>query len=394
MVCRPTSRAYTNSLSQRIELLEGMLKQVGQTPPPACHPPRTTRSFPQQGDNADESIKTAPKAPRVPQPDSMSSSQSVESGDEISQPIDQVPELPELPENDLYHTEEPLRRPSQTLERSQRSSNSPLSSVGSKDKGIVDRILSTSGHLSYDSASGRLRYFGPTTNFHVYADLNMATTRNESREQTKRTDKIIRALPPEVYDYLMELYWSSYNSVLHVVHRKAFEEDKENGGTQNYSGFLNICLLAMGYRFADPNRPETQKIGVWDRESDLHREAKYLFEYELEKPGGIPSVQALLILGDLECGVGRDNTGWMIGGMSLRPYLQNTSCLCPIFDSSIVPNLADDTFRDGVSPRIRPWSESRHNTTGSHRTRSPNPAHGSLGMRSVRQVSLDCLIWT
>jgi hypothetical protein len=54
---------------------------------------------------------------------------------------------------------------------------------------------------------------------------------------------------------------------------------------------------------------------VWDRESDLHREAKYLFEYELEKPGGIPSVQALLILGDLECGVGRDNTGWMIGGI-------------------------------------------------------------------------------
>ena len=157
----------------------------------------------------------------------------------------------------------------------------------------------------------------------------MATTRNESREQTKRTDKIIRALPPEVYDYLMELYWSSYNSVLHVVHRKAFEEDKENGGTQNYSGFLNICLLAMGYRFADPNRPETQKIGVWDRESDLHREAKYLFEYELEKPGGIPSVQALLILGDLECGVGRDNTGWMIGGMSLRALLAKYFVLLP-----------------------------------------------------------------
>src|SRR5271155_1276441 len=116
-IYRPTSRAYTNSLSQRIELLEGMLKQVGQTPPQACHPPRTTRSFPQQGDNVDEPIKTAPKVPRVPQPDSTSSSQSIESGDETSQPIDQLPELPELPENDLYHTEESLRRPSQTLER-------------------------------------------------------------------------------------------------------------------------------------------------------------------------------------------------------------------------------------------------------------------------------------
>ena len=124
-----------------------------------------------------------------------------------------------------------------------------MSSVGSKEKGIVDRILS---HLSYDSASGRLRHFGPTTNFHVYADLYMATTGSESREQNKQTDRNIRALPPETYDYLMELYWPSYNSVLHVVHRKAFEEDKENGGTQNYSGFLNICLLAMGLQICGP----------------------------------------------------------------------------------------------------------------------------------------------
>lgn len=270
--------------------------------------------------------KRAIKVPSALRPDSTSSSQSNESSDHTSQPTNH---LPELPENESFQTDDQFLPPAQTLERLQRSSNSPMSSVGSKEKGIVDCILSTSGHLSYDSASGRLRYLGPTTNFHVYADLNMATTRSESREQNKRVDRIIRALPPKTYDYLMELYWSSYNSVLHVVHRKAFEEDKENGGTQNYSGFLNICLLAMGYRFADPNRAETQKIGVWDRESgresDLHREAKYLFEYELEKPRGIPSVQALLILGDLECGVGRDNTGWMIGGMILPRFLRAIS---------------------------------------------------------------------
>lgn len=98
------------------------------------------------------------------------------------------------------------------------------------------------------------------------------------------------------------------------MNRKAFEEDKENEGTQNYSGFLNVCLLAIGVRFADLNRPEMQKVGFWDRESDLHREAKYLFEYELEKPGGIPSVQALLLLGDLEAGVGRDKIGWLYAG--------------------------------------------------------------------------------
>ena len=34
-----------------------------------------------------------------------------------------------------------------------------------------------------------------------------------------------------------------------------------------------------------------------------------MLEYELEQPGGIPSIVALLLLGDLECGVGRDNVG-------------------------------------------------------------------------------------
>ena len=53
-------------------------------------------------------------------------------------------------------------------------------------------------------------------------------------------------------------------------------------------------------------------------ESTLHREAKYMLDHELERPGGIPSVVALLLLGDLECGVGRDNLGWMYGGMAVR----------------------------------------------------------------------------
>jgi hypothetical protein len=43
-----------------------------------------------------------------------------------------------------------------------------------------------------------------------------------------------------------------------------------------------------------------------------------MLDHELERPGGIPSVVALLLLGDLECGVGRDNLGWMYGGMAVR----------------------------------------------------------------------------
>lgn len=43
-----------------------------------------------------------------------------------------------------------------------------------------------------------------------------------------------------------------------------------------------------------------------------------MLDLELERPGGIPSVAALLILGDSEVGVGRDNVGWMYAGMAMR----------------------------------------------------------------------------
>jgi len=103
----------------------------------------------------------------------------------------------------------------------------------------------------------------------------------------------------------MHLFWQHYNGVLHVVHEEAFTEDRDHARTQFYSGFLHICILAMGYRFADKSRTDMQRISLPDRESTLHREAKFMLDLELERPGGIPSVAALLILGDSEVGVGR-----------------------------------------------------------------------------------------
>ena len=116
----------------------------------------------------------------------------------------------------------------------------------------------------------------------------------------------------------MDLFWEYYNSVLHIVHREAFNSDLQAptsiGNNKYYSGFLHICILAMGYRFADLEREDMKMITLGNRECTLHREAKYMLDMELERPGGIPSVQAFLLLGDLECGVGRDNTGWMYAG--------------------------------------------------------------------------------
>lgn len=38
-----------------------------------------------------------------------------------------------------------------------------------------------------------------------------------------------------------------------------------------------------------------------------------MLEHELERSSGIPSVFALILLGDLDFGVGRDTLGWLYG---------------------------------------------------------------------------------
>jgi hypothetical protein len=76
--------------------------------------------------------------------------------------------------------------------------------------------------------------------------------------------------------------------------------------------------LAARYRFADKQRPDIRGITLAERESTLYREAKCMLDYEMERPGGIPSIGALLLLGDLEVGCGRDNAGWLYSGMAYR----------------------------------------------------------------------------
>ncbi|KAH3920552.1 hypothetical protein HBI56_071570 [Parastagonospora nodorum] len=295
---RPISRAYMCSLTERVALLETMLKDQGQEPPPANHPPKTRHGNQQNED--DSPNRRAANSQNVQHEQSSPGSQPSPQDDYIYQDLDP-----------LEQNESPLG--------DAESASSPSILPPPKKDGMVNRLLSTRGHLSFDQLSGRLRYFGPTTNCHVHSEIgNPMDSAQEQSEQARRADKIIRSLPLETYDYLMDLFWQCYNPVIHVLHHEAFNEDREMGRTQFYSGFLHVCVLAMGFRFAEKNRPDIRKIALPQMESTLHREAKYMLDHELERPGGIPSVVALLLLGDLECGVGRDNLGWMYGGMAVR----------------------------------------------------------------------------
>lgn len=277
------------SLTERVALLETMLKEQGVEAPPANHPPKT-RHPPRDGE------------PSVNGKPNDSHQQQHENSSPGSQPSPQD-EYADGDHND-HDTGSYLGEADST--------GSPSMLPPPKRDGMVSRLLSTRGHLSFDQLSGRLRYFGPTTNCHVHSELgNPMDTEKQTSEQARRAEKIIRSLPMETYDYLMDLFWQCYNPVIHVLHQEAFNEDREAGRTQFYSGFLHVCVLAMGFRFADKHRPDIQKIALPQMESTLHREAKYMLDHELERPGGIPSVVALLLLGDLECG-GKFVVRWQI----------------------------------------------------------------------------------
>lgn len=294
-----------STLTDRVALLESMLKEQGVEAPPVTYPPKTTRgTLYADGDESRGRAATQP-----PQSSRKSDSHNTEGPSPSSVPDDNV---------------EDLHGGSSTSFDGRHDRGEHDISVGTpvddKKDGIVNRLLSTRGHLSFDQLSGRLRFYGGTVNCHIYSELEVDDSKSnrESVEQARRAEKIIRTLPIQTHDYLMQLFWQHYNAVLHVVHEDAFNEDRENGRTQFYSGFLHVCILAMAYRFSDKSRPDIQRLSLPERESTLHREAKYMLDLELERPGGIPSIAALLILGDSEVGVGRDNVGWMYAGMAMR----------------------------------------------------------------------------
>lgn len=271
------------SLTDRVTLLESLLREKGTEPPPANHPPQTR--------HGQQDLEPSPQPTQSKPPPSVTM---------------ELHSSPGSQQEDFIDVEQAIHHDSSSHHGDDaESAPSPSLLISGAKEGMVSRLLSTRGHLSFDQLSGRLRYFGPTTNCHVHGSSELAQSLDDTRdslEQARRAERAIRMLSLETYDYLMELFWQHYNSVLHVIHQEAFNEDRENGKTQFYSGFLHLSILAMGYRFADKSRPDMQRIALPQRESTLHREVKYMLDYELERPGGLTSVIALLLLGDLECG--------------------------------------------------------------------------------------------
>ncbi|KAJ6023956.1 hypothetical protein N7540_004753 [Penicillium herquei] len=308
---RPVSKAYVNLLEDRINQLESALQD------------RERRGSVEIRRSTDEipSVGNIPSEYLDPQTDFDHTN--------LSLPTFSIPDPP--PEAEPECATQNFAEPPPELNCVSRNSISDRDSKSPSDGSIrkpspvskrsptVHKLLSTRGHLSFDQLAGRLRYFGPTTNCHVLSVTQLPEeSLRHAQTQERRTQRILSTLSQNTQDYLMDLFWQYYNSVIQVIDQKAFEEGKDAGAGPFYSGFLHICILAAGYRFADKQRPDMLSLTLSDRESMLHREAKYMLDYEMERPGGIPFIGALLLLGDLEVGCGRDNVGWLYSGMACR----------------------------------------------------------------------------
>ncbi|KAI0512942.1 fungal-specific transcription factor domain-containing protein [Xylaria bambusicola] len=304
---RPISKAYVSSLSARIGMLESMLEEKGVAIPPATHPP-VTRHEAQSTSSGDDSRSPASEARLRSKSDASLRHQHI-----LSPPYSHEDfAMSESPIEDLIST-----TASQSRKESLQMDYSQAHRPGLEQEDLLDHLLFCDGDLSHDQLPRKLNPSSSSAP-HIFTGSLSRYDVGESSGQVRRAERIIRSLTPKTYDYLMHNFWKHHNSVFQVVDRECFEADRGSERPRFYSSFLHVIMLALGWRFADKDRCDVARINVGNHESAIHREAKSMLEVDLERPTGIPSIQSLLLLGDLECGVGRDNIGWMYAGMASR----------------------------------------------------------------------------
>ncbi|OAL49776.1 hypothetical protein IQ07DRAFT_644911 [Pyrenochaeta sp. DS3sAY3a] len=175
------------------------------------------------------------------------------------------------------------------------------------------------GQITYPSTSEWLHRFDETTSRVLYSTASAPSSLLcESDQGTMAAEETLWLLAPQTQTYLVSLYWKFFNSVVPVIHREWFEKQQQNGTTSFSFHLLHICVMALGYRYADKSREDMQKMSQLNGESILHTNAKSLLAFELERLPSVPLVAALLLVGDLEWGAGRRKQAWLYGQMALR----------------------------------------------------------------------------
>ncbi|KAI8714016.1 Zn(2)-C6 fungal-type domain-containing protein [Fusarium sp. LHS14.1] len=171
---------------------------------------------------------------------------------------------------------------------------------------------------------GQLRYYGPTSNLHMYTDGLQSLSTPSFRSVATEGIGVLRRLglnqevPLALETHLAKLYFTWEDPAIHVVDQETFFAEKRrcllhDTGSPYYSETLNNAICAMGASLAageDLHLPEPASEFFSSR-------AKALLDVEMDSPT-VATVQALVIMSATEAASTRDARGWLYSGMATR----------------------------------------------------------------------------
>ncbi|KAI1125795.1 fungal-specific transcription factor domain-containing protein [Nemania abortiva] len=219
----------------------------------------------------------------------------------------------------------PYRQPNSSSGCSPESQQTDASVADSEEtKELIGMLSDRMGSLQIEP-SGRVRFYGPTSNFNL---VDMPAPDNLTVHRTVRSDGqdcldrlgIGATVPADIEEHLANLYFAWQDPAIHVVTRSVYEQAKDKWldgeDTPYYSLALMNAICALGAAFETRYHPTfiTFPRSLSDFFADR---AKALLDIELDSPC-TATVQALVVISGHDIGCKRDARGWLFSGMALR----------------------------------------------------------------------------
>ncbi|KAK0481545.1 fungal-specific transcription factor domain-containing protein [Armillaria novae-zelandiae] len=238
-----------------------------------------------------------------------------------------------------------------------RMANSDRSIIESEDRESLKDATEHMGQLSLDE-NQELRYHGKASGLHLLSRNSRTDDRNDggvwklpmARVWPPSKDHILHLIqeedidvqlpPSHIQDRLIELYFVYIHPVFPLIHKGRFlreyralrqgeslQQDSpkpsETGSspkpeaTQKLSALLLLSMFAITARFSEQEMPLPTNGKMWEAGRNYQESAKNILTkiFHRSRP---TTVQALLLLGYREFGIGSMEQGWIYIGMGIR----------------------------------------------------------------------------
>lgn len=172
--------------------------------------------------------------------------------------------------------------------------------------------------------TGDFRYYGATSNLNlaqgrVFSEKSQSVSGRALQTQARlEAAGVGHAVPDDLTQHLVNLYFSWHDPSLHVVDKHTFETAREKYIQEKhestfFSDVLVNAMCAVGAAFETARHPTyPSPLGEF-----FANRCKALLDLDLDSPR-IATVQALAILSSHEAACMRDSRGWLFSGMSMR----------------------------------------------------------------------------